>query len=244
MAKINNTASSKNRVEIIFEFRWPDSLASRAQYKIVLAKIIDDLSKEYPIFEAQEASNIPDEMAFGLVQYRFRKKKEDWPLAQIGPGVLAINESSRYVWKDFNKRILDVVSILTKHISIDKLGSARLVLKAVGAVDFDYNKQDVLSFLHKNIGVNIEPNAKFLKNKRLGNPNGFDLNLLYKNASKRTNYRLRFGKGSHKGVSSLLWSMDCVSEYISLTDTYLKEINSWLDEAHLEINNWEKEIKF
>jgi uncharacterized protein (TIGR04255 family) len=66
--------------------------------------LYDRVAKLYPFFEPLPAAGVPDEMVPHVAQYRFRVKENDWPLLQIGVGLLTLNATDSYVWEDFEAR--------------------------------------------------------------------------------------------------------------------------------------------
>jgi uncharacterized protein (TIGR04255 family) len=73
-------------------------------YKILLGLIYDRVTKEYPHHEELPAASVPDELAGHIVQHRFRKSENNWPLIQIGPGLVTLNDTNNYTWKGFQKK--------------------------------------------------------------------------------------------------------------------------------------------
>lgn len=98
-------------VEAILEIRWrlqtnpaiPD-MAVDPQYKLLVGRLYDRLRQDYPIHEPLPTSVMPDEMLNYLVQHRFRKSANGWPLVQVGPGIATVNDTEGYIWDDFAER--------------------------------------------------------------------------------------------------------------------------------------------
>jgi len=81
-------------------------------YKILVGSLYEQLKEEYPFHQQLPTAFIPDEMLGYLVQHRFRKGENQWPLVQIGPGIITVNDTEGYIWEDFKNRIERVVNIL------------------------------------------------------------------------------------------------------------------------------------
>ncbi|MCD6239350.1 MAG: TIGR04255 family protein [Thermotogae bacterium] len=89
---------NKPLVEAIFEFRWKlqePSIGVKIDphYKILIGRMYDRVKDEYPFHEQLPAATMPDEIAGYVVQHRFRKDKDKWPLIQIGPGIITLNDT-------------------------------------------------------------------------------------------------------------------------------------------------------
>jgi hypothetical protein len=108
---------NKPLVEAIFELRWElqehePGMKIDPHYKILIGRIYDRINRvsaEYPFHEPLATATIPDEMVGYVVQHRFRKGENEWPLIQIGPGVITLNDTKGYVWEDFEERISNVL---------------------------------------------------------------------------------------------------------------------------------------
>jgi len=102
--------SKKPLVEAIFELRWKlqeptPGIKIDPNYKLLVGGIYDKIRQSYPFYEQLPTSALPDEIAAYVVQHRFRKATDGWPLVQIGPGVITVNDTEGYTWDDFIVRI-------------------------------------------------------------------------------------------------------------------------------------------
>lgn len=89
-------------VEALVEVRWElDSPAPGVSldpnYKILLGRFYDRVRADYPFHEQLPMSLAPDELTGYQVQHRFRLAADAWPLVQLGPGILSLNDTAAYV---------------------------------------------------------------------------------------------------------------------------------------------------
>jgi len=152
---------NKPLVEAIFELRWAlkeqaSGIKVDPHYKILIGRIYDRVKNEYPFHEQLPTATIPDEIAGYVVQHRFRKSKDAWPLIQIGPGIITLNDTEEYVWEDFEKKISHVLNILFE--SYPDAGSSLkisgLLLRYIDAVDFNYEENNIFVFLKEKMKMN------------------------------------------------------------------------------------------
>ena len=141
------TLQNKPLVEVIFELRWElqelaPGMKIDPHYKILIGRIYDRVKDEYPFHEQLPTATMPDEIAGYIVQHRFRKGRDKWPLIQIGPGIITLNDTEGYAWEDFKQRLNRVVDVLfdaypeaEKNLKINWA-----LLRYIDAVDFDYEK--------------------------------------------------------------------------------------------------------
>ena len=145
---------NKPLVEAIFEIRWElqepaPGMKIDPHYKILIGRIYDRVKDEYPFHEPLPTSTMPDEIAGYVVQHRFRTDKDKWPLIQIGPGIITLNDTEGYVWEDFEKRIHKVLDVLFEAYPEvnNNLRINWLLLRYIDSVDFDYEENNIFSFL-------------------------------------------------------------------------------------------------
>ena len=108
---------NKPFVETVFELRWKFQepalgIKIDLHYKIMIGRIYDRVKDEYPLHEQLPTANMPDEIAGHVVQHHFREGKDKWPLIQIGPGIIALDDTEGYVWKDFQQKLSYIINVL------------------------------------------------------------------------------------------------------------------------------------
>lgn len=84
-------------VEAILEVRWQlqeqvPGVAVDPKYKLLVGRLYDRLSRDYPFHEPLPTASMPDEMLGYVVQHRFRAAEGVWPLVQVGPGLVTLND--------------------------------------------------------------------------------------------------------------------------------------------------------
>lgn len=109
----------KPLVEVILEVRWGPTLAVDApppdpdpNYSLLVGRLFDRVRQAYPFHEQLPTAQLPDQMVPGVPQHRFRPAPNDWPLVQLGPGLLTVNETAKYTWSDFRSRAMVAVEHL------------------------------------------------------------------------------------------------------------------------------------
>jgi len=236
---------NKPLVEAIFEVRWElqepaSGMKIDPPYKLLIGSIYDRVKDQYPFYEQLPTAAMPDEIAGYVVQHRFRKDKEEWPLIQIGPGIITLNDTEGYVWEDFEKRIHHMVDILfeTYPDADDGLRINWLLLRYIDAVDFNYGKNNIFPFLRKNLKVYIDMYEKLFEETGVGNsPLGFDLRFSYPATKPKGAVHLRFVRGKKKDVDALIWETQ-VQSVGDDTPKDKDQIIDWGAEAHMLTNNW------
>jgi len=86
--------TNKPLVEAIFEISWAieDVSPIDQMWDILPGLYYGSLREEYPHVENLPTSQVPVQMTPNVVRHRFRKGKDAWPLTQLGPGILSVND--------------------------------------------------------------------------------------------------------------------------------------------------------
>jgi len=236
---------NKPLVEAIFELRW--KLQEPAQgmkidphYKILIGRIYDRVKDEYPFHEQLPTATMPDEIAGYVVQHRFRKDKNKWPLIQVGPGIITLNDTEGYVWEDFEKRIRKLIDVLYEAYpgSENNLKVNGLLLRYIDAVDFDYEKENLFKFLEEKLKVSIQIHELLFKETGVDNlPLHIDLRFSFPSTRPKGAIYLRFVRGKIKNIDALIWEtmVQSIGEDVPNNK---EEIIAWVESAHSLTDDW------
>ena len=196
--------SNRPLVEAIFELRWelqpdaPTGLRSDPNYGIIIGKLYSALEKKYPQYDQLPGANVPNEMAEYVIQHRFRIGKNKWPLIQIGPGIITVNDTENYDWRDFEERVLDAFNVLqdvyeTRGVKLDV---TNLSLRYIDSVKYDFEPEELFTFLSDKLhtNVNLKPELFEESSNVSRSPIDFD-------------WRISFAATKPKGICGLrIWT--------------------------------------
>lgn len=237
---------NKPLVEAIFEMRWElqepaMGMKLDPHYKILIGRIYDRIKDKYPIHEQLPTANMPDEIAGYIVQHRFRIDNEKWPLIQIGPGIITLNDTEGYVWEDFKERVNHLVDVLFESYpdAENNLRINWLLLRYIDAIEFDYKKEDVFPFLKEKLKLNIDINEKLFESTGVSNsPLGFDLRFSFPSTKPKGSAHLRFVSGKkEKDIDALIWETQ-VQSINGDVPKVKDQIINWGIEAHELADDW------
>lgn len=236
---------NKPLVESIFELRWnlqepTPGIKVDPHYKILIGRIYDKLKDEYQFHEQLPTASIPDEIAGYVVQHRFRKDKDKWPLIQIGPGIITVNDTEGYVWEHFEKRIIRAVNTLFEAYPVSKngLNVNNLVLRYIDAVDFNFEKDDIFGFLREHMKITVNLYSNLFESTGVEKlPLGFDWRFSFRSSKPKGAVYLRFVRGKKKESDALIWEtmVQSVSEEVPEIPA---EMDEWLNNAHDLTDDW------
>jgi len=236
---------NKPLVEAIFELRWDlqertSGMKVDPHYKILIGRIYDKLKDEYQFHEQLSTASIPDEIAGYVIQHRFRKDKEKWPLIQIGPGVITVNETEEYVWEDFEKRSIQAVNTLLESYPASENGLKvnYLALRYIDAIDFNFEKDDIFSFLKEHMKITVDLYSNLYNSTMVEKlPLRFDWSFSFRSSKPNGAINLRFFRGKKKESDALIWET-MVQSIAGEVPEIPTEINYWLKNAHDLTDNW------
>lgn len=235
---------NKPLVEAILEVKWALTSPSPGvqidpHYKILLGRLYDKVSGDYPEHEQLPTATIPDEIVGQTVQHRFRYGLNDWPLLQVGPGILTLNDTHKYVWSDFRSRSLTAIDKLFEaYPKPTDLKIESLLLRYIDAIEFDYLARDLLGFLQEKMKVAISlPDSLFANREVRQNPAIFSLQAAFVCQNPKGLVTVRFASGQKDARPALLWETLVESKGES-APIMPKGFAGWIDAAHTITDEW------
>jgi len=230
-------------VEALLEVKWGLKDTGVAElidpdYQLLLGSFWQLIKASYPHHERLPAASIPDEVTGAVVKHRFRVAKDEWPLIQLGPGIMSVNETQKYTTFDkFKPLAVDAIKRLFEAYPGD-LDIRSLMLRYIDAVDMDYSQEDVVEFVREQMhipaslpeflsqDINLDPkpaNFAFKVSLRSKNPTGTGT--------------LSVSTGLRDGKRSLIWEQIIHSSGDDVCEMPAR-FDVWLDQAHALIEGW------
>jgi len=146
---------NKPLVEVILELGWSVPKPDDQFMDVLPGLYYGEVRGDYPYIENLPASQVPLPLVLNAVRHRFRKEKDGWPLTQLGPGILTVNDTVGYTtWKDFLPRITNAVSALVK-VYDKAVPFTRAELRYINAVVFDPESQPFAMFVRQKLHTSI-----------------------------------------------------------------------------------------
>jgi len=252
--------NNKPLVEAILEVRWalqtvqrqgllpvgllPTGIAGAPvvqvdpHFRLVLGRFYDRVRAEYPKHEPLPSAFLPDPIVGHGVQHRFRHA-EDWPIIQLGPGILTVNDTHKYKWEHFQPRCIQAIKTLFEaHPEPQTLRIESLLLRYIDAVDFDYTTNDLGAFLKENMDVQCGlPDAIFKDSPVRRAPETFKWETSYKCSSPAGRVTLLFAAGAREQKNALIWETvfkTAGQDLPQLPDDF----ETWVEAAHDVTDDW------
>jgi uncharacterized protein (TIGR04255 family) len=236
----------KPLVEAILELRWalqpqPDGEGIDPGFSIFLGRFYDRISSDFPESENLPIAMMPDAITPYIVRNRFRKIKGGWPLVQVGPGLLSVNDTEGYDWSTFRpmlrKTIETLLEAYPKKIAPLKLSQA--TLRYVDAIPLNTNNDDkpVLEFLKDHLHTNISIDPLLFDDQSLAaKAENLTLRLNFALDKPKAVGVVAFSTGLRENVRSIIWENMVISRQDVPQD--IEAFDKWIDEAHTITDRW------
>src|SRR5690606_31274766 len=147
----------------IFELRWeietlqaPEGVAPGSfvpmrdpSYPMMYGRLYERLKKDFPVTEDLPSMQAHPETAPYVPRHRMRKEKNGYPLIQVGPGIITINQTKAYSWSDFRtlcERVVNAVMDLYPESALP-MNFVKAEIRYVNGIRFDLARENPLSFL-------------------------------------------------------------------------------------------------
>lgn len=232
-------------LEAIFEARWalPEvapSVRIDPAYKLLPGSYFARVKQEYPVPEQLPSALLPDEAAAYVVQHRFRKTAGGWPLLQLGPGILTLNDTTRYEWGDFRTRTLFALNeLVTAYTSNDEIPLESASLRYINAIPCDHRRENVLDFMRSQMGLTVQfPAALFTPGNVHPRPDVFSTQAVFPCQHPPGGVLIKIDNGERQGQSVLRWETAVVFGGPPFAKRLRAELPTWLDAAHQIAEEW------
>lgn len=231
---------NKPLIEAILEIRWQLSRPEGdPHYTIFVGRFYDRIQSQYPFHESLPTTLVPAQMAEYLVQHRFRSEKEHWPLVQIGPGIVTLNDTSGYIWQDFGKRAKSLVrTVFDAYPEPQQLKASNLVLRYLDA--FELQSDDyILDYLSNKLKSKVSlPTQLFEDTTAVSSvPRNLNIMLSFPTRRPKGDILVRFANGKHNDRPALIMETAVRSEGSDLPDMP-QGFEQWVDAAHKLVDDW------
>lgn len=144
-------------VEIILELRW------KIVNKIDLSKVqylhgdmYSELKDKYPFRESIVPTEIPIDVLINQPIHRFRSGPNEYPLIQVGPGIITLNTTdSNYYWETFSKWSDELIDVFLRLFTKENSQNITPSILYLDFFTFDFEKDDVHQFINKMFNISL-----------------------------------------------------------------------------------------
>ncbi|MFP4620199.1 MAG: TIGR04255 family protein [Bacteroidales bacterium] len=213
-------------LEVIFELRWqsnnPEDL-KKAQY--IHGDLYSSLKEKYPVRESLVPPEVPLEVLLNKPVHRFRADPNNYPLYQVGPGLLTLNTTDEiYYWEDFYNKANELLEAFINISPFDQKKDFYPNLIYYDFFKFDFERNNVNKYISDNFNIKFEQH--FLNVD--ANPNNINIGFYYRITLGDIAIMFRRGKNKKDEDGIVVQTKLHGKAYKLEKDSLL----SWLSEAH------------
>lgn len=232
-------------LEAIFEMRWelpqiPNTQTRRdPAYPLLYGRMYDRFKKEYTVTEDLPSVQVHPDASPYVVRHRMRKSANEWPIAQIGPGIITVNEGKDYSWDSFRHEIVRIFEAFTDFYpaSTFELNILKTELRFINGVEVEPG-ENPLKFFEEKLHTRVEfPSDLLTKNKMNSKPEGLTLNAGFQIEEPVGSAMIGIGSGSTEDKPAVIQQM----LFHSVGENAPQDLGSldpWLDSMHAIAKNW------
>lgn len=236
---MRGTLRKKPLLEAVFELRWKsrieDTLPSSVDpdYSFLVGLFQGAVKNDFPFPVRLPASQIPAELVNYVAQYQFRVADGAWPLVQLGPGLLTVNETTTYVWKDhFERYCVDLIrKLVDVHPNAGQLSPYQAQLRFINGLNVD-DDNDVLEELKRQLNTRIGlPNDVIQSVGSDSAPNGLQMAISFPLQQPSANLTISMSKARSNEKNVIMFDISVISAESQL-ESFFDDYNTWLQSAH------------
>jgi len=238
---MSDTLNNKPLVEAILEVKW--ALVSEGggrqrdpRSQLLAGQLFEQLKDNFPHQVELPASQMPDGMTTYTPRIQFRAVQDGWPLMQLGPGILTVNQTEDYEWGAYlklcttviqtlfnvypvNECTLDIIEVSLRYIDADKLDDSII----------DFMKKLKIDFPKPGFFQDFEP----VDDELLAG----SLSMTYPCRKPKGALQLIYNQGTKDEERALIWETRVLSRAADAPkchDDFIK----WMSEAHTITHEW------
>lgn len=231
-----NTSDLKHRKlknaplkEAIFEVRWAPVLDTNGVpedmgYQLAQGLFAKGIRGKFPVHK--NINTVPEILrVFPVIQHQFWSDELTWPVVQLGPGILSVNNTeANYIWSEtFRPHILLALDLLEESYEKEFIFKS-IALRYIDAIDLNIPLDGLSDFVGKNLHTQMQNNYKVP-----GKPQGLSIVQSYGlEDGSVLNIQIHNGVNQSNRKNSLIWSTE-VQKSGNLSK---EDVIQWLDMAH------------
>jgi len=215
--------------EAIFELYWhlpldQTGFPTDSEFDIALGKFASKIQNSFPVHKRlfPPGTNLK---IYPKPSHQFWTRELTWPVVQLGPGILSVNETEKnYSWKDNFRANIDTAINTLLGSYAEELKFTKIRLTYIDAIDYSDEQESAAEFVSKNLLTSIVtkyelPGVK--RNVQIGQSSALDNGTLF-------HFNIQNGINNSTESPSIIWTTA-----LEKSDEIKKEsLLDWLDFAH------------
>jgi uncharacterized protein (TIGR04255 family) len=235
--KDTRTLGNKPLVEAIFEVRWElktqsNGLPNDPLYDVMVGDVRRAVQEIFPN-HVRLQTVVPGIAIPYQVQHQFRAGPEGWPVMQLGPGVLTVNETAGYLSGNFIPLCVQAMNVALKFWANNSDEAVLVNQVSLRYIDADVTGPSIFDFLNKlGLSVRFEPRLFAASKSITAEPTSMQINTTFAIPELDASCALIFTKAKKEGSEdALIWETH-VAASGTQCEVFSKSPTDWLEAAH------------
>jgi uncharacterized protein (TIGR04255 family) len=221
--------------EAIFELFWKLPLDATnfpvdPDYDMALGKFGSLVEDSFPVQKRLSPPNLTFRV-YPKPAFQFWKGELEWPVLQLGPGVLTVNDTEKnYIWDDnFRPAVVRALEALERSYAV-ALEFIKVRLTYIDAFDYDLAMDSPASFVARNLRTSICTEYELP-----GQRNNLNINQTF-TMSEDTLFHINIqnGQNNASGAPAIIWT----TAVERMTSIEKNDLLPWLDWAHKQASDF------
>ena len=232
-------------LEAVFEMRWELSPVPNAQirrdpaYPLLYGRLYDRFKKDYTVVEDLPSVQVHPDGSPYTVRHRMRKAAGEYPLVQIGPGILTVNLGKDYSWDRFREEIVRIFEGFTDFYpaSTFPLNILKTEIRYINGIEFAEG-EDVLQFFSEKLHTKIELDPDMFSKINIDpKAQGVGLNMGFQINQPVGAVMLSLGSGQMEDKPAII-QQTLIQSIGENSPQELGSLDPWLDAMHNIARHW------
>lgn len=213
--------------EAIFELVWNSPLDKTGfpvdkQFELALGKFDSNIREYFPFHKRILPPNAPIKI-YGRPLHQFWSGNITWPVVQLGPGILTVNDTDKnYEWEGtYRPNIHTATRALLKSYEAEMVFN-KVSLKYIDTIDFTA-ETNIIQFISSNLQTEVL--NKFTVPGELA---GININQVFTVDGSQVVLNIQTAVNNLNGSKALVW----ITAVEKTGNFAAAEVLEWLDNAH------------
>lgn len=216
--------------EVIFEVFWELDVDPQTRqtydpgFELAQGVFAEIVKEKFPFYKRMPALVMPPFLINPQPVHQFWHAQGEWPVIQLGPGLLAANDTEKtYVWDSGFRPVIEYALATVVKSYKQPPPFNRISLRYIDAIELEGEfKEDFIKFIEANLQIRVVK--------------GFEFDGAISNQAVSQTYKLEDGSvfnltvsdGQRNGKPAVVWQSAVIKEKQVSVD----EIRNWISHAH------------
>jgi uncharacterized protein (TIGR04255 family) len=224
--------------EALFEMKWGQEQEGDTRYPVIVGRLHALMKDQYKVITNLPVNQVPANLTMHFVRHQLRPAENVWPVVQIGPGVLTVNETKNYRWENFKPHVLNAISSLYQlSKEFGPLPLRSMLLRYINVFSLETVGRNSLEFLSRELKTNIKLPKVLFEEGVDEHPLNTQFQIAFPSKKPLGIVQMQLGSGTSQNQPAFLWDLRFLSIDADLP-RMPEDFSGWLEASHELIEKW------